>query len=143
VDWFLDPAIEFGSDGTVADNHEPLLLNTVRSLRHRPEAKTAADNFVLAADYVRTTTDLASMEGANEAARRATNAILADAGVDADPCELFDFDEPSVFDGPKRQDELRYRLGQDHPGEAGRTIARAGRRLTPRTPSIVSWLSPR
>ncbi|WP_273836100.1 FAD-dependent oxidoreductase [Halococcus sp. PRR34] len=143
VDWFLDPAIEFGSDGTVAANHEPLLLNTVRSLRHRPDARTAADNFVLAADYVRTTTDLASMEGANEAARRATNAIVADADVAAEPCELFDFEEPAVFDAPKRQDEIGYRLGQDHPGEAGRTIARAGQRFTPQIPSIVSWLSPR
>ncbi|EMA43347.1 hydroxysqualene dehydroxylase [Halococcus saccharolyticus] len=143
VDWFLDPAIEFGSAGTVAANHEPLLLNTVRSLRHRPDARTAADNFVLAADYVRTTTDLASMEGANEAARRATNAILADADVDAELCELFAFDEPSVFDAPKRQDEIGYQLGQDHPGEAGRTVARAGRRFAPQVPSIVSWLSPR
>ena len=33
-------------------------------------------NLVLAADYVRTYTDLATMEGANEAARRAVNAIL-------------------------------------------------------------------
>ena len=143
VDWFLDPAIEFGSDGTVDGNREPLLLNTVRSLRHRPDARTAADNFVLAADYVRTTTDLASMEGANEAARRATNAIVADADVAAEPCELFAFDEPSVFDAPKRQDEIGYRLGQDHPGEAGRAIARSGRQLAPRVPSIVSWLSPR
>jgi uncharacterized protein with NAD-binding domain and iron-sulfur cluster len=143
VDWFLDPAIEFGPDGVVDGNREPLLLNTVRSLRHRPDARTAADGFVLAADYVRTTTDLASMEGANEAARRATNAILADSGVDAEPCELFEFEEPAVFDAPKRQDELRYRLGREHPGEVGRTIARAGRQLAPRVPSIVSWLSPR
>ena len=41
-------------------------------------------NLVLAADYVRTHTDLATMEGANEAARRAVNAILdADALVRA------------------------------------------------------------
>ena len=33
-------------------------------------------NLLLAADYVRTHTDLATMEGANEAARRAVNAIL-------------------------------------------------------------------
>ena len=123
VDWFLDPAIEFGPDGVVDGNREPLLLNTVRSLRHRPDARTAADGFVLAADYVRTTTDLASMEGANEAARRATNAILADSGVDAEPYELFEFEEPAVFDAPKRRDELRYRLGREHPGEVGRTIA--------------------
>jgi hypothetical protein len=83
------------------------------------------------------------MEGANEAARRATNAIVADADVAAEPCELFAFDEPSVFDAPKRQDGIGYRLGQDHPGEAGRAIARSGRQLAPRVPSIVSWLTPR
>ena len=140
--WFLDPAIEFGDDGTVKRNREPLLLNTVRSLRHRPEAKTAAENFVLAADYVRTTTDLACMEGANEAARWATNAIIERSSVAADPCALYEFEEPAVFEPLKRQDDLRYRLGRPHPGDVGRDILRAGRRLAPR-PSVFSWLSRR
>ena len=142
LDWFLDPAIEFGDDGRVARNREPLLLNTVRSLRHRPEARTAADNFTLAADYVRTTTDLASMEGANEAARRATNAILAHSGVDAKQCTLYDFEEPAVFGPLKRQDDLRYRLGRSHPGDVSRDLLRAGRRFAPQFPA-VSWLSRR
>ena len=46
------------------------------SWRLRPEAATAIPNLFLASDYVRTHTDLATMEGANEAARRAVNAIL-------------------------------------------------------------------
>lgn len=144
VDWFLDPAIEFDEAGVVADNREPLLLNTTRSLRYRPEARTAAANFVLAADYVRTTTDLACMEGANEAARRASNAILDHSGVDADPCPLYAFEEPAVFAPLKRQDDLRYRLGRSHPGDVGVEALRLGRRLESRLrPPALSWFSPR
>jgi N-methylhydantoinase A len=44
----------------------------------RPEAASAIPNLVFAADYVRTSTDLASMEGANEAARRAVLDAIAE-----------------------------------------------------------------
>ena len=74
--WFLDPAIEFPNP-TRRTNLEPLLDQHGR-LVGRP-ARTpprAIPNLLLAADYVRTNTDLATMEGANEAARRAVNAIL-------------------------------------------------------------------
>ena len=40
------------------------------------DAVTRIGNLFLAADFVRTHTDLATMEGANEAARRAVNGIL-------------------------------------------------------------------
>ena len=76
VDWFLDPDIQLPNPGTVT-NAEPLLINHAGSLALRPEAHTEIGNLLLAADYVRTHTDLATMEAANEAARRATNAILA------------------------------------------------------------------
>ena len=42
----------------------------------RPEATTATPNLFFASDYVRTHTDLATMERANEAARRAVNGML-------------------------------------------------------------------
>lgn len=57
-------------------NSEPLLVNTIDSWRLRPYPDSRIKNFFLASDYVRTSTDLATMEGANEAARRAVNAIL-------------------------------------------------------------------
>jgi hypothetical protein len=59
-DWFLNPAIEGIDNGVV--NRVPLFVNTAGSLRYRPDTATNADNFMLAADYVRTNTDLASME---------------------------------------------------------------------------------
>src|SRR5205807_631065 len=58
-DYFLDPSITF----PVAANSQPLLINTVGSWTNRPEASTGIENFFIAADYVRTNTDLATMEG--------------------------------------------------------------------------------
>ena len=94
VDWFLDPDIQLPNPG-VLTNAEPLLINHAGSLALRPEAYTEVGNLLLAADYVRTYTDLATMEAANEAARRATNAILAMSGVHAPPCGLWEFDIPN------------------------------------------------
>jgi uncharacterized protein with NAD-binding domain and iron-sulfur cluster len=76
-------------------NVEPLLVNRVGSHPLRPNAKTKIGNLFLASDYVQTETDLACMEGANEAARRAVNALLEVAGSKEKPCELWDFSTPS------------------------------------------------
>jgi len=108
--WFLDPDIQLPNPGTVT-NLEPLLINHVGSLAARPEAYTEVGNLFLAADYVRTHTDLATMEAANEAARRATNAILAVSGVAADPCDLWEFDIPIVMRNAQRLDQVRFRMG--------------------------------
>ena len=61
-------------------NREPMLINTERSWADRPAAATTFANLVLAGDYVRTETDFASMEAANEAARRAVRQILRTEG---------------------------------------------------------------
>jgi len=66
---------------------------------------------VLAADYVRTYTDLATMEAANEAARRATNAILAVSGANAPPCGLWEFDIPKAMRQAQVLDRIRFRMG--------------------------------
>ena len=71
---------------------------------------TRIANLMLAADYVRTTTDLATMEGANEAARRAVNAILDATGSPASRCALFDLTEPAVLRHARRLDRLRWWL---------------------------------
>jgi uncharacterized protein with NAD-binding domain and iron-sulfur cluster len=126
-DWVLDPAIV--EDDVGMANAEPLLINTVDSLRHRPRAVTEAPNLVLAADYVRTETDLATMESANEAARRAVGGIVDRMGVDADPPEVWGLDEPRLFDPPKRQDAVAFKLGLPHPGEAERGLRQTIRGL--------------
>jgi len=110
VDWFLDPDIQLPNPGGVT-NAEPLLINHVGSLALRPEAHTEIGNLFLASDYVRTYTDLATMEAANEAARRATNAILAVSGVTAPPCGLWEFDVPKPMRDAQVLDQLRFRMG--------------------------------
>jgi len=113
LSWFLDPDIRFPNPGT-ATNAEPLLINTAGSLKHRPEARTEAGNLFLAADYVRTYTDIACMEAANEAARRAVNAILDAAGSPAKRCTLWPLEEPEAFQPVKKLDRLRFSLGLPH-----------------------------
>lgn len=109
--WFLDPDIqdpELNPHNLI--NLEPLLVNQVNSWHLRPNAYTEIPNLMLASDYVRTNTSLATMEAANEAARRAVNAILIDAGSSADLCEVWQLEEPALLAPFQLYD--RYRL--DH-----------------------------
>jgi 15-cis-phytoene desaturase len=112
VDWYLADSIEF-RDGR-PHNREPLFINTAGSWRHRPDAVTGIENLFLASDYVRTNTDLATMESANEAARRATNGILDAAGVTAPRCRVWDVEEPAMFRGLQAIDRRRFSAGRRH-----------------------------
>ncbi|MBO0947957.1 hydroxysqualene dehydroxylase [Fibrella forsythiae] len=95
-----------------AVNHEPLLVNTVDSWGLRPDAYVGGiSNLFLASDYVRTNTDLATMEGANEAARRAVNCIIDAAKVNAEPCQIWNLHEPAFFVPHKWYDAYRYQRG--------------------------------
>ncbi|HEX5781576.1 MAG TPA: FAD-dependent oxidoreductase, partial [Solirubrobacteraceae bacterium] len=107
--WFLDPAITFPNP-TEAANLEPLLINTAGSWADRPGVTTKIPNLWLAADYVRTNTDLATMEGANEAARRAVNAILDRTGSTAKRCAVYTPPEPGVLKPARELDRLRWKL---------------------------------
>jgi uncharacterized protein with NAD-binding domain and iron-sulfur cluster len=109
VDRFLDPAIEFPNP-TQAANLEPLLVNTAGSWADRPDAVTRIPNLFLASDYVRTHTDLATMEGANEAARRAVNGILEATGSAAPRCEIWPLREPAAFAPARALDRVRWKL---------------------------------
>jgi len=113
--WFLDPDIEFPNPSQVT-NLEPLLINTAGSLAYRPDAYTDIPNLLLASDYVRTYTDLASMEAANEAARRATNAILDRENSLAPRAALWPLEEPDFFRPMREYDRLRFKLGLPHAG---------------------------
>ncbi|CAH1219736.1 hypothetical protein PAECIP111891_04964 [Paenibacillus allorhizoplanae] len=88
--WFLDTDIQFDNPEHACTNMEPLLINRVGTWDDRPEAFTGIPNLFLAADYVRTNTNLATMEGANEAARRAVNAILERDGLKDDLCKIWE-----------------------------------------------------
>jgi uncharacterized protein with NAD-binding domain and iron-sulfur cluster len=111
--WFLDPDIADAGPSAPreATNAEPLLVNYVDTWRLRPEAVTRIPNLFLASDYVRTYTDLATMEAANEAARRAVNGILHAARVDAAPCAIWNLHEPEVFAPFRAYDRVRFRAG--------------------------------
>jgi hypothetical protein len=108
---FLDPSIVHPNP-TEAANLEPLLVNTAGSWLDRPSAATGIDNLFLASDYVRTHTDLATMEGANEAARRAVNAILERSGSQADRCQVWPLREPALFAPARAIDRLLFKLGR-------------------------------
>jgi uncharacterized protein with NAD-binding domain and iron-sulfur cluster len=109
IGWFLDDDITFPNP-TAAANAEPLLINTAGSWDDRPEAITNVPNLFLAADFVRTHTDLATMEGANEAARRAVNGILDATRSSARRCDVWPLQEPAIF-GPARElDRVRWKL---------------------------------
>jgi 15-cis-phytoene desaturase len=117
LSWFLDPDIQFPNP-TGVTNLEPLMINTSGSLQYRPEAFTAIPNLFLASDYVKTYTDVACMEAANEAARRAVNAILDREGSTASRSSVWALSEPEFFSPLIEYDRLRFRLGLPHGGAA-------------------------
>ncbi|WP_409000189.1 hydroxysqualene dehydroxylase, partial [Streptomyces ipomoeae] len=108
--WFMDPAVT-GLGGPDPQNREQLLIHPTGTLYNRPTARTAVPNFFLAGDYVRTDVDLATMEGANESARLAVNALLDADNSDAERCEIKELYRPPELEPLKRVDETRYRLG--------------------------------
>jgi len=111
--WHLDDDLDF-SGGVPPVNRSRLLVHPPGSWAIRPDAGTAIPNLVLAADYVRTYTDLASMEGANEAARRAVNTILLRSASTAGPVQTWPLTEPAHFDAWKKLDERLYQHGKPH-----------------------------
>lgn len=87
----LDENVTFGPNG--AENRTPLLVHPPGTWFDRPPADLSIENLFLASDYVKTNTDLASMEGANEAARRAVNAILDTEGLAEPGCTIWSMEE--------------------------------------------------
>jgi uncharacterized protein with NAD-binding domain and iron-sulfur cluster len=108
---FLDEDITFPNPSGAA-NAEPLLINTEGSWADRPDAVTRVPNLFLASDFVRTYTDLATMEGANEAARRAVNGILDASRSGARRCEVWKLTEPAIFGPARTLDRIRWTLGR-------------------------------
>jgi uncharacterized protein with NAD-binding domain and iron-sulfur cluster len=127
--WYLDSDIVFDDEqqkalppcdpnslsaltaGKVTSNREPLLVNLVHTWNLRPQAHTNIPNLFLASDYVQTYTDLATMEGANEAARRAVNCIIDKSKKRVAPCRLWPLHEPVLFAPLRMMDKARFDMG--------------------------------
>jgi uncharacterized protein with NAD-binding domain and iron-sulfur cluster len=109
--WTIDPGIGWHAEAGVNNNADPLLINTAGSWLSRPTAHGGIENLFLASDYVRTNIDLATMEGANEAARDAVNALLDVAGSDQPRCAKFTLYRPPELDPMRRHDADRYARG--------------------------------
>jgi hypothetical protein len=91
-------------------NAEPLFINVTDTWRLRPEAGTRLPNMLLAGDYLRTNTNLACMESANESGRRAANEIFRRSGVGAELCRIWELELP--FAPLRALDEQRFRAGK-------------------------------
>jgi uncharacterized protein with NAD-binding domain and iron-sulfur cluster len=130
VDWQVDPALSWDDDAGELSNGDPLLINTVGSRRRRPDAETACPNLALAADYVRTHTDLASMESATEAGRRGANVVLDRLGVRSNRADVWSFEWPEFVEPLRAQDDLATQFGLPHPGSGTDALWTGYRRLT-------------
>ena len=117
---FIDPGVKFFPDAPPT-NWSPLLVNTVNSWWHRPEAFTEISNFYIAADYARAPQNVACMETAVQAARIAVNKLIERGGyTNMTQAQLFDWEKTNKGEGEFRvifaplrlDDELRFRQGK-------------------------------
>jgi hypothetical protein len=92
-----NPDAPFVFGERLALNVEPLLINRPGTLAIRPAARTKIANMFLAADYVNTATNLACMEGANEAARHAVNGVLEAVGSSHERCKTWRFEDGEIL----------------------------------------------
>ncbi|MFI5715106.1 FAD-dependent oxidoreductase [Nocardia sp. NPDC051750] len=110
--WFLDPGITWHADRGENSNADPLLINTAGSWDARPEPHGAIENLYLAGDYVRTNIDLATMEGANESARAAVNALLDVTGSTAPRCRTYTLYRAAELEPLRLADAADYAAGR-------------------------------
>jgi uncharacterized protein with NAD-binding domain and iron-sulfur cluster len=106
---YLDPDIHLPSIENT--NAEPLYISALNTWYLQPEAHTAIPNLFLASDYVHTNIQLATMEGANEAARQAVNSIIDRSGVCAPYCKLETLLDPDPFFVFRLYDQYRFDHG--------------------------------
>ena len=110
--WFLDPGVQYNKRTGRNTNETPLLINTVDSWTRRPTARTKIPNLFMSGDHVQTDIDLATMEGANESARYAVNAILDASSSSAERAATFKLYDPPEFEALKATDRTLYQLGR-------------------------------
>jgi 15-cis-phytoene desaturase len=108
----VDDGLEDAPAGQGSINRSPHLIHPPNFQAVRVGADIGLDNLFMAGDHVRSNTDLATMEGANETARRAVNCLLDRLGI-GNTCQVVDplsLDEPPWLKAIKTIDELRYFL---------------------------------
>ena len=118
----LDDNIKFGGpENRAMSNDTPLFVHEPGTYQYRPAAQTEIENLLLASDYVATHTNLATMEGANEAARHAVKSILRREGCVARLPRIRALSEPMVFRPFRRFDAwlMSQDLGLDHMFDLG------------------------
>ena len=139
--WFLDPDIQLSGSGSgLLTNAEPLLVNLVNTWALRPEAATRIPNLFLASDYVRTYTDLATMEGANEAARRAVNGLLDATDFVGPRCGVWPLHQPEILVPLQRHDAARYAAGLPWDDRLTGIAVEAVRRASPLLAQVTPLL---
>jgi len=117
----LDDEVRIGPAGV--ENAGRLLVHPPGSWHLRPGATLTLPNLFLAADYVQTSVDLASMEGANEAGRRAARGVLRGFGLDDSRVKLFSFGALDRFGALKAIDRQLHRAGLPHLFDLGDRVA--------------------
>ena len=139
--WYLDPDIQPSGNGSgLLTNAEPLLVNLVNTWALRPDATTRIPNLFLASDYVRTYTDLATMEGANEAARRAVNGLLDATGFVGPRCGVWPLHQPEILVPLQQHDAARYAAGLPWDDRLTRIAVEAVDRASPLLAQVTPLL---
>ena len=133
--WMVDPAIQCDANGMLT-NAAPLLVNRICTWDKRPWAKTQIGNLFLAADYVRTYTNLATMEAANEAARWAVNGIIDASNSKAPYCKIWQLHEPAWIRPWRAWDLFKLRNGEAWNPEMPLFVGAASTVLLGTAPSV-------
>jgi uncharacterized protein with NAD-binding domain and iron-sulfur cluster len=133
--WEVDRALQPVRGGGLT-NAEPLLVNRPDTWKLRPWAQTRIPNLFLAADYVRTHTNLATMEAANEAARRAVNAIIEASRAQVPQCEVWPLHEPIWVKPWRAWDLLCFRNGAPWGAAFPDAVQAAARAVLQAAPAI-------
>jgi len=122
----LDDEVDVGTAGV--SNAARLMVHPPGSREQRPESVTGLGNLFLASDYVKTFTDLVSMEGANEAGRRAARGVLHAAGLAAEGVRMFEFPAINRFRMMRALDQRLHQAGLAHCFDWGGALVRAFKR---------------
>jgi hypothetical protein len=115
---FLDPGIRW-KHGRIIGYDDPLPRSYPGTWDDRPQVAGQIPNMFLASDYVKVSFDISSMEGANEAARRAVNALLDRAGSTETRTPVYEAWQPDEWTALRRMDDQRYAQGQPNLFDTG------------------------